>query len=88
LNRGTQKEHEYLYWEFHEGGGRLALLEGDWKMVILNAKSEEQIELYNLGDDLGETNNLADANPEMTKEMYDKLKSIRVESDIFPFYTK
>jgi arylsulfatase A-like enzyme len=88
LNKGTQKEHEYLYWEFHEGGGRLALLEGDWKMVILNAKSEEQIELYNLGDDLGETNNLADANPEMTKEMYDKLKSIRVESDIFPFYTK
>ena len=88
LNKGTQKEHEYLYWEFHEGGGRLALLEGDWKMVILNAKSEEQVELYNLGDDLGETNNLADANPEMTKEMYDKLKSIRVESDIFPFYTK
>ena len=88
MNKGTQKEHEYLYWEFHEGGGRLALLEGDWKMVILNAKSEEQVELYNLGDDLGETNNLADANPEMTKEMYDKLKSIRVESDIFPFYTK
>ena len=88
LNKDTQKEHKNLYWEFHEGGGRLALLEGDWKMVILNAKSEEQVELYNLSDDLGETNNLVDANPEITKEMYDKLKSIRVESDIFPFYTK
>ena len=88
LNKGQQKEHAYLYWEFHEGGGRLALLQGDWKMVILNAKSEEQVELYNLSDDLGETNNLVDANPEITKEMYDKLKSIRVESNIFPFYTK
>ena len=88
LNKGKQKEHEYLYWEFHEGGGRLALRQGDWKMVILNAKSEEKVELYNLANDLGETNNLVDDNPEMTQEMYSKLKSIRVESDIFPFYSK
>ena len=86
LNKGNQKEHEYLYWEFHEGGGRLALLQGDWKMVLLNAKSEEKVELYNLADDLGETNNLVDHNPEIAKEMYSKLKSIRVKSEIFPLY--
>ena len=90
LDKGKQKEHEYLYWEFHEGGGRLALREGDWKMDVLNAisKDKEKIELYNLADDLGETNNLANANPEKTKQMYDKLKSIRTVSDNFPFYTK
>ncbi len=90
LNKGKQKEHEYLYWEFHEGGGRLAIREGDWKMVVLNAKTEEKekVELYNLADDLGEKNNLADIDPEKTKTMYDKLKSIRTDSDIFPFYTK
>ena len=90
LNKGKQKEHEYLYWEFHEGGGRLALREGKWKMVVLNAKSEkkEKIELYNLADDLGETNNLADVDPERTKEMYERMKSLHTESDIFPFYSK
>ena len=90
LDKGKQREHEYLYWEFHEGGGRLALREGDWKMDVLNAisKDKEKIELYNLADDLGETNNLANANPEKTKQMYDKLKSIRTVSDNFPFYTK
>lgn len=88
LDKGEQKVHEHLYWEFHEGGGRLALREGDWKMVILNAKTEEKVELYNLADDLAESNNLADVEPEKTKTMYDKLKSIRIESDIFPFYPK
>lgn len=86
LNKGKQQEHEYLYWEFHEGGGRLALREGDWKMVVLNAKTEEEVELYNLANDLAETNNLIDEEPDKAKEMYNKLKSIRTESSIFPFY--
>lgn len=88
LNKGKQREHPYLYWEFHEGGGRLALREGDWKMVVLNAKTPEKevAELYNLADDLGETNNLADEKPDRTKEMYEKMRSLRTESDIFPFY--
>ena len=55
-------------------------------MVVLNAKTEEDIELYNLSDDLGETNNLVDKEPDKTKEMYNKLKSARTESEIFPFY--
>jgi arylsulfatase A-like enzyme len=89
LNERKQNEHEYLYWEFHEGGGRLALRQGDWKMVVLNAKSKdkEKVELYNLSNDLGETNNLAEGNPERTKAMYEKMKSLRIESDIFPFYS-
>ena len=89
LNKEKQKEHAYLYWEFHEGGGRLALRDGDWKLVVLNAKTKEneKIELYNLADDLGETNNLASAQPEKVKEMYKTMKSMRTESDIFPFYS-
>lgn len=90
LNKSIQEEHEYLYWEFHEKGGRLALRIDDWKMVVLNAKTKEKekIELYNLADDLGENNNLKDMNPEKTKEMYDKMKTLHTESDTFPFYSK
>ncbi len=88
LNEGQQKEHEYLYWEFHERGGHLALRQNDWKIIILNAKSDEKVELYNLTSDLGESNNLIDKEPEKTKEMYNILKSIRTESELFPFYGK
>lgn len=90
LNKSIQEEHEYLYWEFHERGGRLALRIDDWKMVVLNAKTKkkEKIELYNLADDLGENNNLKDMNPEKTKEMYDKMKTLHTKSDIFPFYSR
>lgn len=28
---GTKKEHDFLYWEFHEEGGRQAVRAGDWK---------------------------------------------------------
>ena len=86
LNQGAQKEHECLYWEFHEGGGRLALRQGNWKIVVLNAKSDEKVELYNLANDLGESNNLVELEPKKKEEMYNKLKSIRTKSDIFPFY--
>ena len=26
-------EHNYLYWEFHEQGGRQAVRKGDWKLI-------------------------------------------------------
>ncbi|TRX58995.1 sulfatase/phosphatase domain-containing protein, partial [Carboxylicivirga sp. M1479] len=32
-NQGTQKEHEYLYWEFNSVGGRKAVRMGKWKGV-------------------------------------------------------
>lgn len=90
LNKGRQKEHEYLFWEFHEGGGRLGMREGDWKIVVLNAQDEEKekIELYNLAKDLGETKNIAAENPKRTKMMYNKMRSLRIESATFPFYAK
>ncbi len=89
MNKGLQKERDYLYWEFHGAGGRLALREGDWKLVVLNAKSEgkQKIELYNLADDFRETNNLSEVEQGREKKMYDKMKKARVESETFPFYS-
>ncbi|MEM6804436.1 MAG: arylsulfatase, partial [Bacteroidota bacterium] len=42
LNEGEQKKHEYLYWEFHEKGGRVALRKGDWKLIRYNVNKEPQ----------------------------------------------
>lgn len=49
-----------FYFEFHEGGGRQAVIDGDWKLIRLNASSEEETvwELYNLAEDPSESDNL------------------------------
>jgi arylsulfatase A len=45
-----QKKHDYLYWEFHEKGGRKALRKGDWKLVNYNVfdPAKTTVELYNI----------------------------------------
>ncbi|UCC96941.1 MAG: arylsulfatase, partial [Phycisphaerales bacterium] len=60
---GRQRQHEFLYWEFHEKGSKQAVRMGDWKAVRFGAEGE--LELYNLKEDIGEKRNLARRNPEI-----------------------
>lgn len=87
LGKEGQKEHDYLYWEFHEGGGKQALRMGDWKSVRLNvADSTKRVtELYNLATDIHEDNNVADQNPELVARMDFLMDSVRTHSDLFNF---
>ncbi len=78
----TQKQHEYLYWEFHERGFRQAIRMGDWKAVRL-AKGAK-IELYDLTKDLGEENNIADRHPDVVKKIELLMETARTESKEFP----
>ncbi|MBN2449976.1 MAG: sulfatase-like hydrolase/transferase [Lentisphaeria bacterium] len=66
---GSQKTHECLYWEFLEKGGKQAVRFGDWKALRLNVLKDPDgpLELYNLADDPGETRNLAEEHPEVTR---------------------
>jgi len=82
-----QKQHEYLYWEFHEQGGKIAARMGNWKAVKLNIDKTPQgvTELYNLSTDIGETNNIALSNPEIVKKMEEIIKQAHTTSEIFPF---
>jgi arylsulfatase A-like enzyme len=82
-----QKQHEYLYWEFHEKNGRKALRKGDWKLVKYDVFDPEKTttELYNLAEDVGEENNLAAGNPEMVKELQLLMDSARTDNMNFPF---
>ena len=82
-----QKQHEYLYWEFHEQGGKIAVRMGNWKAVKLNIDKTPQgvTELYNLSTDIGETNNIALSNPEIVKKMEEIMKQAHTTSDVFPF---
>ena len=81
-------QHEYLYWEFVELGGRQAIRKGDWKAVRLNVKKDRNapIELYNLKDDPSESRNVATSNPELVKEMAKLFESTHVPNPVFKLF--
>ncbi len=62
-----QQPHEFMYWEFHERGGKRAVRFGDWKAVQLNLNKKQrgEIELYHLPSDRGEQKNVAAEHPEL-----------------------
>ena len=67
---GEQQEHEFLYWEFHEEGGRQAVRAGDWKLIRQNIQSgNPTLELYNIAEDPHEDNNVISANPDKADEL-------------------
>jgi arylsulfatase A-like enzyme len=84
-----QKEHEYMYWEFHEQRGKQAVREGKWKAVKLNASTDslnqDSIELYDLFVDIGEQHNIAADHLEIVEQMRVIMKKEHAPSEIFPF---
>lgn len=92
----NQKEHPYLYWEFvgntpSEGGGpRQGVRSGDWKAVLnfgvtTTAKAGNgDIELYHLGDDPGETDNVAALYPNIIAAMKQIMIDAHDDNDKFP----
>ncbi len=76
-----QPMHEYLYWEFHEGGFKRALRIGNYKFVQVGSRSD--FEIYNLEKDLGETTNIAYQHPELLRKVDEILKTVRTESEFW-----
>ncbi|WP_339710461.1 arylsulfatase [uncultured Kriegella sp.] len=70
LGNENQKEHEFLFWEYPEYGGQVAIRMGDWKIVRQHLKDKKTptLELYNLSNDPSESENLAHDHPEIIKK--------------------
>ncbi|MFD0799400.1 arylsulfatase [Maribacter chungangensis] len=70
LGLENQQKHEFLYWEFPEYGGQVAIRMGDWKVVRQHLKSKEQptLELYDMANDPTETRNVAKEHPEILEK--------------------
>jgi arylsulfatase A len=84
--KGSQQKHEYLYWEFHEKGGKQAVRQGNWKAIRLDAdKNSGRIELYDLSKDPAEQVNIADQNRNKVEELGRLMDRAHVPSAIFPF---
>lgn len=87
LGQEDQPEHEYLYWEFHEKGGRIAVRKGQWKAVRYNVLKEPDapMELYDLSTDIGETSDVAAAHPDIVAQMQEIFRTARTPSEVFTF---
>ena len=83
----AQEEHEYLYWEFHEQGGRQAVRQGKWKAIRLQVKRDPNgpLELYDLQADPQEENNVASQHPDIISRMEQIMKEAHTDSDVFLF---
>ena len=71
-----QEQHKYLYWEFKD---KQALRMGEWKAVRVKGK-DSPLELYNLKNDIGETQDLSKQHPETLSE----IRKIMKESHTAP----
>ncbi len=80
--KGTQKEHDFLYWEFHEGGTKQAVRHGNWKAIRL--APGKPLELYDVVKDPGESKNVAADHPQVVEKIEAYLKTARTESKDFP----
>jgi arylsulfatase A-like enzyme len=81
--RPGQRQHPHLFWEFHERGGRLAVLKGDWKAVRLNVQKnpDAPVELYHVGRDPGEEHDVSAQHPDLVREMIAIMKAEHVDPD-------
>ena len=88
----AQEARPFLYREFPGYGGQQSVRVGDWKAVRQNLKPGPKsalkpnlaVELYNLRDDLAETTNVAEKNPEVVAKLNALLREQHTASPEFP----
>ncbi|MCK4966099.1 arylsulfatase, partial [bacterium] len=86
-DNAKQKNHQHLYWEFHERGTtEQAVRMGNWKAV--RHAPNLPLELYNLKTDIGEERNVAERFPDIVKKLEILLNSSRKESKYWPLRLK
>ncbi len=76
-----QQKHEFLYWEFHEGGSQQAVRHGDWKAV---RRWGQPLRLFDLKADPGEATDVANQHPDVVKRIEAYLTTARTENPDWP----
>ena len=82
LKGGPAPARTCFYWELHEGPPIQAVRFGDWK-AVRNAPGAA-LELYDLGADPGESNNLAPARPDVVKQAAALIARSRTDDPRWP----
>lgn len=84
LGKG-QKSRPFLYREFPSYGGQQSIRVGNWKAIRQNmTRGNLDIELYDLAEDIGEQNNVADRHPEVVVKLAKLMEREHTPSKLFP----
>ena len=86
--KGIQKEHDCIYYEFFEFGGKQSIMTPDgWKLVRLEVSdpSKTYEELYNIYTDPAETANVIKQYPDVARKLKNMIGGQRVENARFHF---
>lgn len=85
--KGRQATHPWLYWEFHEDGGRQAVRQGRWKAVRqhVDLGADQPVELYDLETDPSEQHDVSAEHPDLVRTLAAIMQQAHVPSAIFPF---
>jgi len=86
LQNEEQKLHDYLYWEFPEYNGQVAVRMGKWKILWKDIKKgNKDIEVYNLDEDLNESTNIAEKHPEIIETFFKIIKKEHTTPEVERF---
>lgn len=79
-----QEKHQYLYFEFPEKGGQIAIRMGDWKGVRTNVKKDPKSpwQIYHLKTDRNETKDLAASHPDLVAQFQAIVKKEHEDSHV------
>ena len=84
--KGKQKKHDFLYFEFHEQEGKQAILKDGWKLIRLKVNSDKpSLELYNYYFDPSETANVAEKFPNKVAELLKIMDSQSTSNENWSF---
>ena len=83
----NQRKHEWLYWEYATNK-QAVVISGKWKCVRNNSKDNPNgnVELYDLENDISESNNVASGNAALCDSCKQVMKYGRVDSDIWTLF--
>lgn len=80
-----QKQHEYLYFEFGETGGSVAVRMGEWKGVKTGMRKNKNVvwQIFNLKSDSAEKTDVAAQHPKLIQQ-FDEIVAKEHQAPIFP----
>ncbi|MBQ7855551.1 MAG: arylsulfatase [Alistipes sp.] len=86
----VQKQHEYLYWEFPDGGGQLAVRWGNWKGLVKNVHAGNRtMQLFDIstpGKDIEKPEmDVAAEHPEIVERMWQYIEQSHVHPTLPKF---
>lgn len=84
-----QRQHDFLYWEYLGGSvssSQAVLMDGRWKAIRTGSRMAP-LELYDLREDIGETNNVAASHPDIVTKLEAYLGTVREDSPDWSLFT-